>query len=238
MRKERTSGLRVSKFQEHLKQIVYGGNDGIVTTFAIIAGFAGAGSDGVVQIGAIAVLLFGLANLFADATAMGLGEFLSARSQQDVYNATRKVKRQALDLDPTTERQLMIDTLIARGINEQDSIKLADVMIANPEFMADFVMQYELGMPDTSSSSAVMNGMFTFAAFVTFGVVPLVPYFMREPTQSTFYLSISATLAALVSLGLLRWKVTTQSMLRCVIEAVLVGGICAVVAFGVGMIFR
>ena len=238
MRKQRTSRLRVNKFQTHLKQIVYGGNDGIVTTFAIIAGFAGAGSDGVVQIGAIAVLLFGLANLFADATAMGLGEFLSARSQRDVYNATRKVERHALDLDPTTERQFMVVTLSARGIKDQDATKLADVMIANPEFMADFVMQYELGMADPANSSAMMNGLFTFIAFVAFGAIPLVPYFILEPTQSTFYLSVNATFAALVSLGLLRWKVTTQSMLRCVVESVLVGGTCAVVAFGVGMIFR
>jgi len=80
---------KISKLQEFLKQIIYGGNDGIVTTFAIVAGFAGAGAEGAAQIGGIAVLLFGVANLLADATAMGLGEFLSARSEQDVYRATR-----------------------------------------------------------------------------------------------------------------------------------------------------
>ena len=80
----------ITTFQVNLRQIVYGGNDGIVTTFAIVAGFAGAGADGVMQIGGIAVILFGLANLFADATAMGLGEFLSSRSERDVYRATRR----------------------------------------------------------------------------------------------------------------------------------------------------
>ena len=72
----------LGQVQEFLKQIVYGGNDGIVTTFAIVAGFAGAQSEGTAQIGAIAVLLFGLANLFADAVSMGLGEFLSTRSKR------------------------------------------------------------------------------------------------------------------------------------------------------------
>ena len=83
-----------------------------------------------------------------------------------------------------------------------------------------------------------MNGLFTFGAFLIWGSVPLIPYFLFEPTQSTFRLSVAATLAALTSLGLLRWKVTNESMLRCVGETVLVGGICALVAFGVGMIFR
>ncbi len=79
----------LSRTQEFLKQIVYGGNDGIVTTFAIVAGFAGAQADGVAQIGGIAVLVFGLANLFADAVSMGLGEFLSMRSQHDLYRNRR-----------------------------------------------------------------------------------------------------------------------------------------------------
>jgi VIT1/CCC1 family predicted Fe2+/Mn2+ transporter len=229
---------RVSTFQEYLKQIVYGGNDGIVTTFAIVAGFAGAGADGAAQIGAVAVLLFGIANLLADATAMGLGEFLSARSQQDVYNATHKNEISAIASNPTGGREAMMSNLAARGVSDQDAEQLTDVMLRNPDFMADFMMQYDLGMPNPSSSSAAMNGLFTFGAFLIWGAVPLVPYFIYEPTDSTFIMSVAATLAALTSLGLLRWKVTNESMLRCVGETVLVGGICALVAFGVGMIFR
>src|SRR6056297_2488855 len=80
---------RFGRVQEYLKQIVFGGTDGIVTTFAIVAGFAGAQAEGVAQVGGLAVLLFGLANLFADAVSMGLGEFLSLRAQHDLYR-TRK----------------------------------------------------------------------------------------------------------------------------------------------------
>ena len=238
MRKRQSNRHRVSTFQEYLKQIVYGGNDGIVTTFAIVAGFAGAGADGAAQIGAVAVLLFGIANLLADATAMGLGEFLSARSQQDVYNATHRNEISAIASAPEDGRAAMMSNLASRGVSDQDAAQLTDVMLRNPEFMADFMMQYDLGMPNPSSSSASMNGLFTFGAFLIWGAVPLIPYFIFEPTQSTFRMSVAATFAALTSLGLLRWKVTNESMLRCVGETVLVGGICALVAFGVGMIFR
>ena len=238
MLKTKSNRRRVGTLQEYLKQIIYGGNDGIVTTFAIVAGFAGAGAEGAAQIGAVAVLLFGLANLFADATAMGLGEFLSARSQQEVYNATHINERSEIESNPNTGRETMMANLSSRGVSEQDAVQLTDVMLRNPEFMTDFMMQYELGMPNPSSSSAIMNGLFTFGSFIALGAVPLVPYFILEPTQTTFRLSVAATLAALTSLGLLRWKVTNESMLRCVGETVLVGGICAVVAFGVGLIFR
>ncbi len=60
----------LGRFSEFLREIVYGGNDGIVTTFAVVAGFAGAGAEGAAAVGTIAVLLFGLANLFADAASI------------------------------------------------------------------------------------------------------------------------------------------------------------------------
>lgn len=158
MNNAKSNRHRVSTFQEYLKQIVYGGNDGIVTTFAIVAGFAGAGAEGGAQIGAVAVLLFGLANLFADATAMGLGEFLSARSQHDVYRATHEKERMEIETNPETGRVRMMENLSSQGVNEKDAEQLADVMLRNPKFVTDFVMQYELGMPNPTASSAIMNG--------------------------------------------------------------------------------
>lgn len=229
---------KIGTFQEYLKQIVYGGNDGIVTTFAIVAGFAGAGAEGAAQVGGVAVLLFGVANLLADATAMGLGEFLSARSQQDVYNATREKELAAISANPDAETSEILAILADRNVGSDDANEFAGILRRNPEFMTDFTMHYQVGMQDPSGSSAGMNGLFTFLSFIALGSVPLLPYFLLEPVETTFYLSIAATGAALVSLGLLRWRVTNESLLRCVGETVLVGGICAIVAFGVGLMFR
>ena len=228
----------VGTFEEYLKQIVYGGNDGIVTTFAIVAGFAGAGAEGAAHVGGIAVLLFGIANLLADATAMGLGEFLSARSQQDVFNATRAREHQQMQTNPEAAKADMVNVLTKRGVSADDADQFSDILSRNPEFMTDFAMHYEVQMADPSDSSAAMNGLMTFLSFIVLGAVPLLPYFLLEPIQSTFYLSVASTFAALVALGLLRWKVTSESLFRCVGETVLIGGICALVAFGVGLMFR
>lgn len=238
MSKNRIGRLKLNAFQEYLKQIVYGGNDGIVTTFAIVAGFAGAGAEGAAQIGAAAVLLFGLANLLADATAMGLGEFLSARSQQEVFNSTFDRQKSAISADPATGVSDLKANLQARGVAETDADDLSAILMRNPEVMTEYMMQYDVGMPDPSNSSAAMNGLFTFVSFIVLGSVPLVPYFLREPDNTTFNLSVAATFGALAGLGLLRWKATNEPMWRCVGETVLVGGICALVAFGVGVLFR
>lgn len=228
---------RIGKVQEFLKEIVYGGNDGIVTTFAIVAGFAGAGAEGAAAVGGVAVLLFGLANLFADATAMGLGAFLSSRSEQDVYNATRAKELKEIAENPEMERRETIEILREKGVSEEDARAMTDILQRHPEFMADFMMQYEIGMADPSGDSPAMNGLATFLAFILFGSAPLIPYFLAEPSSGTFQASLAASLLALVALGLLRWKVTNETVARCVGETLLVGGICGLVAYAVGLMF-
>ena len=228
---------RIGKVQEFLKEIVYGGNDGIVTTFAIVAGFAGAGAEGAAAVGGVAVLLFGLANLFADATAMGLGAFLSSRSEQDVYNATRAKELKEIAENPEMERRETIEILREKGVSEEDAKAMTDILQRHPEFMADFMMQYEIGMADPSGDSPAMNGLATFIAFILFGAAPLIPYFLAEPSPETFQASLAASVLALVALGLLRWKVTSETVTRCVGETLLVGGICGLVAYAVGLMF-
>lgn len=226
----------ITAFQANLRQIVYGGNDGIVTTFAIVAGFAGAGSEGVAQIGGIAVILFGLANLFADATAMGLGEFLSSRSERDVYRATRRKELQLMKDHPDDEFAEVVELLKQQGVSDTDALAYADLFERNPQLMADFMMRYEFGMGDAEDSDGIREGAITFISFLIFGVVPLIPYFLMEPTQTAFYLSVLGTFLALVALGILRFTATRENILRCVSETVAVGGICALVAFAVGLI--
>ncbi len=227
---------QLGRFQEFLREIVYGGNDGIVTTFAVVSGFAGASATGTAEVGAIAVILFGLANLFADATSMGLGAYLSSRSQADVYHAARAKEMHEIRHSPRQERAEVFEILRAKGVPDADIGAFADLYGRHPELLADFMMTHEIGMPDPRDGSPALEALATFLSFLFFGAIPLVPYFLREPTEATFHLSVAATFGALVLLGLLRWKVTTRTALRAIGETVAIGGTCAVVAYTVGVL--
>ena len=229
---------RISPVQDYIRQIVYGGIDGIVTTFAVVAGFAGLAAEGTAEVGVLAVLLFGLANLFADATSMGLGEFLSARSEQDVYRAVRAKERREIETSPAQEKAETIQILKAKGVRPDDAEAMSDILLRNPEMMADFMMQYEIGLADTTDERPWLNGLVTFCSFIVLGSVPLLPYILAGAGTEVFLVSCAATFAALVALGILRWSVSLESLARCVGETLLVGGACAVVAFGVGLAFR
>ncbi len=230
----RSENHRLGRSQEYLKEIVYGGNDGIVTTFAIVAGFAGASIEGAAQLGAIAVLVFGLANLFADAVSMGLGEFLSARSKSDLYRAefARMLSRM------TANRHDAITSLAqvfrARGFSVQEADGIGAQIARNPDMAAEIMLTFETNLTDPTHENPAMNGLVTFGAFVVFGIVPLLPYLILPVADGTLWLSMTATGAALIGLGLLRWNATGEDLARSVGETVLVGSICAGVAFAVG----
>ena len=213
----------LGRLQEFLKQIVYGGNDGIVTTFAIVAGFAGASAEGAAEVGALAVLVFGLANLFADATSMGLGEFLSTRSQRDLYLSQRATELRELRESPEQERAEVVQMLTERGLSPGDAEAAADRLMKSPELVVDMMMSYELQMPDMRTATPAADGLFTFGAFTVFGAIPLLPYFVLPAIDAaTFWLSVAATFAALAGLGLLRWFATEERLARCVTETVAV----------------
>jgi VIT1/CCC1 family predicted Fe2+/Mn2+ transporter len=232
----RTQDHHITRAQEFLKQIVYGGNDGIVTTFAIVAGFAGASAENTAQIGALAVLVFGLANLFADGVSMGLGEFLSGRSQRDLYHARRAMELQELSTDPDRERLELQQMLRERGLPGTDADRVADILMRNHDFAADLMMAYEFEMTDPRSTNPAGDGMSTFMAFITLGSIPLLPYIAGLDPARAFPISVAATFLALFGLGVLRWRVTGEAALRCIGETVIVGGVCALVAFLVGVL--
>lgn len=227
---------------DYFKEIIYGGIDGIVTTFAVVAGFAGAAlsSSEVTQLSFLVVLLFGLANLFADAASMGLGNFLSVRSEQDLYNAAREKEVTLVRSEPEQEVVETISIMQAKGFTAEDAATLAHIYKQNEEYWVDFMMQHELEMSDPRGENPVLTGGATFLSFLVFGAIPLLPFILQSEgdASTAFVFSCVGTFFALVALGLLKWRVIGSKLVASLTEVVLVGGTAAIIAYGVGTFFQ
>jgi len=228
---------RMSPLSTHLKEIVYGGSDGIVTTFAVVAGFAGA-QQMTSTYPLVIVILFGLANLVADGASMGLSSFLSLRSEKDLYDLERKKEMYEIANHPKLEHEESIEILIDKGFSRIDAESIVSLYEKNPEYYADFMMNHELELPDPRRENPVHTAVATFFSFTVFGFVPLIPYIFMSKMSSLFLLSCLFTFSALSLLGFLRWKVTKHTFIRSVGEVILLGGVSAVFAFIVGSFFR
>jgi VIT1/CCC1 family predicted Fe2+/Mn2+ transporter len=221
----------------YLKEIVYGGNDGIVTTFAVVAGFAGAQANVAASLPILSVLIFGFANLFADGVSMALGNFLSIRSEQDVYKTEKAKESYEIVHSTEMERAESIEILVNKGFTRKQAEDLIAIYMTNGKYWVDFMMNQELELPNPEGDNPALMAIATFFSFITFGFIPLIPYVFFKGSE-LFIMSICATAGALILLGILRWKVGKQSFIRSVGEMLLLGGAAATVAYLVGTLFK
>lgn len=231
-----------SPFATYFKEVIYGGIDGIVTTFAVVAGFSGAAlsNETTTQLTFVTVLLFGLANLFADGVSMGLGNFLSVRSDQDLYQAARDKETHEVRTHAEMEYEETIDIMMHKGFTKEQATQLADIYRTNEAYWVDFMMTHELEMPDPRGDNPVLTGLATFISFLIFGSIPLLPFIFAGTMTpgEAFQYSVIGTFVALIILGLLKWKVVGTGLAKSLFEVVVVGGAAAVIAFFVGSLFE
>lgn len=214
-----------------LRQITYGGNDGIVTTFAIVAGFAGAEANNVAGIGTVAVLVFGMANLLADGVSMGMGEFLSDRSTRALYRSRMQTARErdgeALVADLT-------ECFIADGVAPGPAHRAAEALSTQPVVAHDLILRHLFATEAPGGATSATRALVTFASFVVFGLIPILPFFISPDGAGTFAFSVAGTFGAMALLGLLRGRATEEGMAWAVVETVGLGALCAALAYGAG----
>jgi VIT1/CCC1 family predicted Fe2+/Mn2+ transporter len=240
-RRWRRSRTKVRQYisQQYLREIVYGGSDGIVTTFAVVAGFTGANATGSDMMGLTmgAVVLFGFANLFSDAMSMGLGDYMSIRSQEDLYNTTYQKELKHLEHSIEAFGERIKEKLVEKGFNSDDANKIMQLFHKNPEFGIEWLMQEYHGIPDPGETNPIFSALATLVSFTFFGFIPLIPFIFGviDPTKA-FIFSITGVITALFLLGLLRWKVVGYGLVRALGETLLLGGVSAAIAFIIGAI--
>lgn len=220
---------------QYLGDTVYGGLDGIVTTFAIVSGVAGA------QLSSEIILILGLANLLADGFSMATGAYLSTKSEQEYYQREREREAWEVEHFPEGERVELYEIYRARGYSEKDAHDLVEIQARDPKRWVDAMMVDELGMlPD--GRKPLLSGLATLASFIIAGSIPLLVYllglFVPIPAGDAFLISLGLSAAALFGLGAAKVLVTQRNSFRSGLEMLLVGGLAAGVAYGVGALLR
>ncbi|MEM7644657.1 MAG: VIT1/CCC1 transporter family protein [Pseudomonadota bacterium] len=223
----------------YLKQIVYGGNDGIVTTFAVVAGFQGAGGgESAAPMAAGIVLLFGLANLFGDAVSMGLGDYISERSERDVDAAEwAEVRRFAVE-EPEAAVDVVAARLAEKGLEASVARAVAVRAAEAPEALANLVAALDRGLASEPARGIGTQAFVTFLSFVIFGALPLLPYALPGlGVFGPFGTALAGSLLALLLLGALRASIGARGWAWPITEILMIGIAAGAVAFGVGTFF-
>ena len=219
----------------YIGPVVYGGLDGIVTTFAVVSGVAGA------RLGAHVVLVMGLANLLADGVSMAVGAYLSQHSEQEYYERERQRERWQIRHERRAEKRILATIYEHNGFTPVDARRLTRLETHNPQHWSRTMLIEELGLlADDRNPLAI--ALVTFAAFVVAGSVPLLVYLaglvVPIAPDTALATSLGLSAAALFGLGAAKVLVTDRDMLRSGAQMLIVGGLAAGVAYVVGVLLR
>ncbi|KAJ9435655.1 Vacuolar iron transporter 1 [Diplonema papillatum] len=219
---------------DYVKSVVFGGLDGIITTFAVVAATQGA-SD---EIGDVAktVLILGFANLFADGFSMGFGEFLSSRAELDHARGERKREEWEVENAKDMEKAEMVDLYCEKGFSREDSEKLVEIISKDNKLFVDIMMVEELGLAVDldDEMGPVKSAIVMFVSFVLFGMVPLLVYLPQKDGWNVFMIACAATAATLFILGAVRGYLTAQFWVKTGFFMLLNGALAAGVSYLVG----
>ena len=218
------------RHQKYLGEFVYGGIDGAVTTFAVVAGAVGAGLDNAI------IIILGIANLLADGFSMSVGAYLSAKSERDNFEKHKAIEYWEVENIPEKEVEEIREIYRDKGFEGELLEKVVEVITADKDRWVDVMMKEELEMMKESKSPIVIGGV-TYVSFIVIGIVPLFFYlwsFLFGFSGDLFLWSSILTAGAFVIIGLLKTYVTQTKVWKGVLETLTLGAIAAGVAFFVG----
>jgi VIT1/CCC1 family predicted Fe2+/Mn2+ transporter len=206
---------------------VFGVNDGLVSNLALIMGVAAGAKD------SATVVLAGIAGLVAGATSMAAGEWISVRSQRELYEREIATERAELENFPADEQRELELIYRAKGADAESAARLAEGMMRNPEMALDTLAREELGLDPNDLGSPWVASISSFVAFAVGAFVPLLPFLIATGGGA---LVASAVLSAcgLAAVGAAISLLTGRSALFSATRMLLIGMTAALITYGIG----
>ena len=210
----------------YLRDWVYGGVDGAVTTFAIVAGVVGA------ALSAKVVIILGLANLLADGLSMAASNYSGTKTEVDDHERLRATEIRHIAVDPDGEREEIRQIMALKGLEGETLEHAVEAITSDRERWIAMMMAEEYGLGGTLRNPA-KSAMATFAAFQICGAVPLIPYFLL-PSDRAMPVALTMTSIVFFTIGSLksRWALTRWWVSG--IETLVIGLGAASAAFVIG----
>ena len=216
-----------SRATAFLRPAVFGGSDGLVSNLALVMGVAGASSNNQ------AIVVAGIAGLLAGAFSMAVGEYISVRSQHELFDAQRRLQEQQLRDDEPGERSILEGIYRGRGFSDDEARAIVDTLFATPERALASMMRDEVGLDPKAIGGPWAAAGSSFTAFVFGAIIPLLPFLLLTGTAALVG-SVVISLSALFLLGLGVSRLTGRPPFICGFRQMALGGAAAITTFIIG----
>lgn len=220
----------------HFDDFIYGSIDGTVTTFAIVAGAVGA------TLSPEIILILGFANLFADGFSMAAANYQALKTRIEYIQMKRKQEEWEIDNMEDQEKQEIREIYSKKGFRDEILEEIVRIITSRRKVWVDTMMREELGLIE-DSKKPIDGSISTFAGFNLIGIIPLIPFLFFvtvdwKINSEAFLLSVIFTMAAFFLVGMIKGKIVKKSKIRSGIYTLIIGGVSAIIAYGIGHILK
>lgn len=222
--------LEAGNEASYLRDWIYGGIDGAVTTFAIVSGVVGA------DLSTKVILILGAANIVADGFSMAASNYTGTKAENEEFDRIRAHEERQIDRDRDGEVREIREIFRAKGFGGEDLDRAVEIITADRKLWVDTMMTEEYGLP-MQYRSAMKAAVGTFIAFLLCGLVPLLPYLATPNLISRLdasILCVAVTAITFFFIGSVKARWSLIAWWRSGLETLAIGLGAAVIAYGVG----
>lgn len=236
LEQDKTYGANLARFEKRhrsvggnaLRAAVLGGNDGLVSNFSLVMGIAGASAT------QQSVLLAGIAGLLAGALSMALGEWISVKSSQELYENQMDIEMEELETNPEDEQHELALIYMAKGVAEPQAKQMAAEALADKNKAHQILIKEELGIsPEELKGSAVEAAVFSFVLFSIGAIIPVIPFFFVSGMKAVMF-SVGLSVLGLFFIGSAITLFTNKNVWFSGLRQVAFGLLAAAITFGIG----
>jgi vacuolar iron transporter family protein len=213
-----------------VRDVVLGLNDGLVASFAVTSGVAGAFTSPTV------VVIAGVSEMLGGAVSMGLAAFASARAQFEFYQSEVQRERDEIDRWPDRERDEIRGIYRSKGFRSPLLDQIVGHITADPERWANVMMREELGFGADIMDPPLRSGITVGLSYLVGAAVPVLPYAFVRP-QTGIVISACTTIFVLFIIGAAKTLITSRSWWRSGLESMAIGIAAGIVTYGAGVLF-
>jgi VIT1/CCC1 family predicted Fe2+/Mn2+ transporter len=225
-----TERWHISAHGGGLRAAVFGINDGLLSNFSLVMGFAGAEAKPEY------IILAGVAGLLAGSFSMAAGEYVSVSAQREVFEQQIAIEKEELEMSPKEEEEELSLIYQAKGIPEHEASRLAQRIIQNPKTAIDTLAREELGLDPAGLGSPWTAAISSFCAFVIGAFVPVAPYLLTAGTKA-WIASASLSFFALFTVGAVLSIFTARGPLLSGARMLGIGLLVSAITYSVGWLF-
>lgn len=211
-----------------IREAIFGAQDGLVSTLAVVSAVAGASSD------RFAILIAGIASGLAGVFSMAAGEYMSSKSQREIFEAQIVGEREEVAERPGEAEAEVGYMLTEDGLPGDEAAEVARTIAAHPDVLLKTMVEKELGLTGDHAEGSPLQGAVVMG--VSFGVgaaVPILPHLLLDPAVAT-WASVVATASVLFAIGVLKSRWTARGWLRSGLEILLLGAFAGVAGYFFG----